>query len=131
MEPDAQNTTPAAEVSELEAEFQREAQTLPEQKSAPEPSLPEAPQGGFSHTTNTLKETDAKIAAKIENLKNEAKSELDQLKSLKAEIAKKIADIKELEETREKIKKELDKISGLQSEVESITEEAKHELGEI
>jgi chromosome segregation ATPase len=130
MEPDGQNATPVAEVSELEAEFQREAAAVPAQKPTPEPTLPETPQGSFSHTTNTLKETDVKIAAKIESLKADAKSELDQLKGLKTAIAKKIADIKELEETREKIKKELDKIAGLQSEVDSITEEAKHELGE-
>lgn len=118
------------ELESLEKAFEAETISSPIAEitvNTPKAQVP----GGFSHTITSLKETDSKIAGKIETLKNLAKGELDKLKELKNSIAKKIADIKELAETREKIKKEIEKISGLESEVNSITEEATHELGNI
>jgi hypothetical protein len=117
------------DLQDLEKAFQEEAMSVP----TPEPSKDSATvvQTGFSNTKQKLSETNTKIAEKVVLLKKEAKDSLGKLKELKTSIAKKIADIKELEETQEKIKKELEKISGLEVEVKSITDEAKHELGEI
>jgi DNA repair exonuclease SbcCD ATPase subunit len=120
-----------SDLQDLEKAFQEEVVSAPEPTpEAVEMPTPQPATGGFSNTKQTLEDTDAKIAAKVASLKEEAKSELEQLKTLKNTIAKKIADVKELEETREKIKKELDKIKSLESEVDSITKEAKNELGE-
>ncbi len=125
MDPDEQKTS--EELQDLEKAFQEEALSSPSIET-PSPSAPVVSQSGFDNTKKSLTETDTKIAEKVTLLKNQAKQELETLKSLKAGIGKKISDIKELEETREKIKKELDKISSLESEVDSITNEAKDEL---
>lgn len=131
MEPDTEinDQVQIEDLQDLEKAFQEEAgfvATAEPIKMAPAPS-----QNGFSHTLSTLTETDRKLEIKINEFKMSAKKELEDLKTLKNGIAKKIADIKELEETREKIKKELEKIQHLESEVGALTDEAKHELGEI
>jgi len=122
-----------AELAELEQAFQAEAAGI-----APEatPSAGTASMVGsstkqsFLTTVQHLKDTDAELAKKIETLKSQAKTELENLRTLKNSIAKKIGDIKELEETRHKIKQEIEKIESLSSEVDSLTTEANHELGQ-
>lgn len=131
MDTDDQNSG-GAELAELEQAFQAEAAGIAPAQVSPAPEIipTSSTKQSFLLTVQHLKETDAELAKKIETLKAQAKTELENLRNLKNSIAKKIGDIKELEETRHKIKQEIEKIESLSSEVDSLTNEAKNELGQ-
>jgi chromosome segregation ATPase len=126
---DENQQDPNIELQDLEQAFKEEASVAPVQTPNEVMEIPTpANKNSFSTTKLTLQETDTRLKTKIQNLKNEASDGLKKLKDLKNTIAQKIADIKELEETREKIKKELEKITSIEQEVSSIKEEAENEL---
>lgn len=84
--------------------------------------------GAVEIKTSSLSSLLAKIQDKLGVKKKSVKEELVNLKRMKDTIGKDIEDIKELEESEEKIKTEVAKIESIKAEVDSIEREVGEEL---
>lgn len=115
-----QQSRAGQKAKDLEEEFRSELSGAPKAVPVSEKAVVEK--------MGSMSELLSKISEKLGLKKKKVGTELQNLKKMKEGIQADIEDIKELEESEEKIKAQLQKMDTIKSEIEAIEQEVKEEL---
>jgi hypothetical protein len=110
------------EINDIEKDFLKESQVVPESKVAKEIKPAK---------TNVLSEIEVllnRLYEKITTKKKTVQEQIANLRKVKEEISQDIHEIKELEETQKKLKEKKDAFEKIGNEIKAVEEEANNEL---